>query len=133
MRFVLLAALLAARPLCAQDTPAIDPSIAWVASGGTWQTAHAHGHYRLVILSPGSRATSRLLIEWIDETGHRNTVLQSRPVTVIADTWSLSQPQFLAGPRVRATVAGKDLHTAHTATWILSLGPPGQFSISPVR
>ncbi len=137
MRLLLLAALLAARPLRAQDPPALDPAVTHVTTGGTWQDGSRHGHYRLIVVGSGwAPVTSRLLIQWMEEDPalHRFLVRDSRTVTVIADSWSLGPPQFVAGTRsVKATVAGTDPHTGHAATWSLTLGPPGQFSVSPLR
>jgi hypothetical protein len=144
-RVVLAVTLLAGAPLRAQTTAAhateapagLDVMVAHATTGGVWRSHGSHGHYRLVVYdATWDRTSSRLVIQWIEEdpVQHRLTVKDSRLVGIIPDTWSLSAPQFVQHPRgIRATVAGTDSHNGHTATWILALGPPGQFSISPVR
>jgi hypothetical protein len=80
------------------------------------------------------RLPSRLLIEWIETTPDGSFVRVFTVVSVITEPWQLKEPQFQTPqPRaVRATVAGIDDHGLEE-TWVVTLGPPGLFSVSPVR
>lgn len=133
--------LLAAAPLAAQSPPELSPApsdtaVAFFVSGGTWETGHSHGYYRLLVTRDAERhLPSRLLIEWIETTPGHAFVRVFRVVSVITEPWQLRRPQFeVAPPRiVRARVAGFDEHSGLEESWQLTLGPPGLFSVSPVR
>lgn len=145
LRRSLIVAALIAGPLRAQTVPAqaaeapppLDMNVAHVTTGGIWRSHGSHGHYRLIIYDrTWERLSSRLVIQWIEEdpARHRAFVRDTKLVAIIPDAWSLGAPIFVHHPRgVRATIPGTDPQNGHTATWIVSLGPPGQFSISPVR
>jgi hypothetical protein len=135
---MLLAMVLSAAPLVAQDPPpSLDPSVAFVTTGGAWTTASAHGHYRIVVLNAGwEHVSSRLMIQWVEESAeHRQLIVRdTRMASVIPESWSLGQPQFVPTRRgVKASISGTDTHSGHAATWTITLGPPGVFSVSPDR
>jgi hypothetical protein len=87
----------------------------------------------VVRAEPGA-STPRLTIEWIEEDGARLFVRESRGVQVLGDPWTLEEPEFLGGtgPRTSATVFGAD-PAGRRGHWTITLGPPGQFSVSPLR
>ncbi len=134
---------LAAAPLAAQSPPALRPApsdtaVAFYVSGGTWDTGHNHGYYRLLVARDGSqRLPCRLVIEWIETSPDSAAFVRVfRVVSVIGAPWQLRAPRFDPSPPprvVRATVAGSDEHTGLEEQWVLTLGPPGLFSVSPVR
>ncbi len=75
----------------------------------------------------------RLLIDWIEEDGTNVFVRESRAAAVLGDPWTLEEPEFMpGGRRTSASVFGADATGRH-AHWTITLGPPGQFSVSPLR
>ena len=131
-----LLAALAARtgPLRAQDPPPLPAAVTFVTSGGHWQDGAHHGHFRLIVVRADAGSTSpRLLIDWIEEDGVRVFVRESRAAAVLGEPWTLEEPEFMpAGRRTTASVFGTDPAGRH-GHWTISLGPPGQFAVSPVR
>ncbi len=141
-RLAVLAMLLGggAAPLSLQapvphDPPVPSPNVAFATSGGEWRTADSHGHYRLLVLRDAlHHLPCLLLIEWIELAGPGAAVVESHVVSVIGYPWRLEQPTFAPVSRtVQATVLGHDDHAGHQASWIITLGAPGIFSVSPVR
>lgn len=130
--------LLGAAPLRAQ-TPAAqnrppDSTVAFSVTGGTWEAARSRGHFRLLVLKDHKQLPCLLLIEWIEVGTSGAVVRDTRLVSVITSPWRLERPEFVPDPRVvKATIKGRDEENGHESTWILTLGPPGLFAISPVR
>ena len=77
------------------------------------------------------------MIEWIETSPDSAAFVRVfRRVAVINEPWELQEPRFDPTPPprvVRATVAGSDERTGLEEHWVLTLGPPGLFSVSPVR
>ncbi len=134
-RALALAVVLAARPLVAQDPALLDPRVRFVVSGGAWRVGASHGYMRLIVLEPGAgRPGARLVIQWIERTDTGMVVRDSRAVTAIGAPWQLGQPVFGRSTSwIRATVTGRDSVARRSATWTISLGPPGQYSVSLPR
>lgn len=78
-------------------------------------------------------AAPRLVIEWLEEDGARVFVRDTRGANVLGDPWTLEEPEFLpGGRRTTASVFGSDASGRH-GHWTITLGPPGQFAVSPLR
>lgn len=121
----------------AQDTLQIPPALTHVASGGAWQAGTSHGHYRLLVIGGDpDRSGPRLIIQWIEEGPHpfQTLIRESQPIQAIEAPWALGPPHFTGGPGgSRARIDGTNARTRCSASWTLTLGPPGQFAIQPVR
>lgn len=136
VRLALLAALLVSCPLAAQEALALHPGVTWVASGGAWQVGRARGHHRLIIIGGDPERTGpRMVIEWIEEDASHHLTIRARQVIhSIEAPWALSLPTFVASTSgTRATIPATNTRTGRQATWIVTLGPPGVYSVSPQR
>jgi hypothetical protein len=86
-----------------------------------------------VLRADAGSSAPRLHIEWIEEDGARAFVRESRGAAVLGDPWTLEEPEFMpGGRRTTVSVFGADPSGRH-AHWTVTLGPPGQFSVSPLR
>jgi hypothetical protein len=86
-----------------------------------------------VVRAETGSSAPRLLVDWIEEDGARVFVRDSRAAAVLSDPWTLEEPEFMpGGRRTSATVFGADPSGRH-GRWTITLGPPGQFSVSPIR
>src|SRR6266516_2503580 len=85
-------------PAKAQDSLALDPSIAHVLTGGSWSAAGASGQYRFVVRTSGwEHVVSELYIQWLQEDpqARRITVRATRLVTPISPgVYSLDRPEL---------------------------------------
>ena len=111
-------------------------SVRFVTSGGHWDDHGALGHYRLVVMR------GRFEIDWIEESAGGERLRESRHAAVLGEPWVLDQPALAAdrqtggradGAAWRATVTGTDPATGRHVRWLITLGPPGRYGISPAR
>lgn len=133
---VLSVFFLLACPLAAQEAQALHPAIKWVVTGGTWRAGRSSGYHRLIVQDGDtSRLTPRLIIQWIEtEDDGRLTVRHSQDVTAIEPVWLLGEPQLVPTRQgCRATIAATNRQTGHHAVWIVTVGGPGVYSVSPQR
>lgn len=122
--------------LAAQEAQALHPAIKWVVTGGTWRAGSSHGYHRLIVQDGDtSRLSPRLVIQWIEEgSGHRLTVRHSQDVAAIEPVWLLGEPQLVPTAQgSRATIAATNRQTGRHAVWIVTVGGPGVYSVSPQR
>lgn len=131
----LLAGILAAGGtprLRAQDSLPADTVVVHRTVGGSWRQGRSQGHYRLLVLRGARGQPSKLVIQWV-EVGAAPIVRDTRIVNVITDPWRLDRPQFIHSIRYeRALVVGRQGSGSQTATWVLTLGAPGIYSVSPL-
>jgi hypothetical protein len=128
--------LLLARPVAAQQATAVHPAIMWVVTGGAWHVGRSHGYQRLIVQDGDtSRLTPRLVIQWIEEgANHQLTLRHSQDVTAIEPVWLLGEPQLVPTRQgCRATIAATNRQTGTHAVWIVTVGGPGVYSVSPQR
>ena len=128
---------LAPRLVSAQDFHAVPPAVRHAVSGGSWRLGTVRGHHRLLVIGgdPG-RDGPRLIIQWIEETADsvRGYVRQTQPIHAVEAPWVLGVPHFVESANgTRATVTGTNPRNNCHATWIITIGPPGQYGVQPDR
>ena len=117
----------------AQQAPSLDPSIAYVTTGGGWSTDSSSGQYRVIVRSGGfEHIVSELFIQWLrDPRDSRDsaTVVRTVKLESLSGFWALGQPTFVCAKVCHVEIDGTDSHTGEKGQWILSLGPPGQVTV----
>ena len=115
----------------------LNPTVAFVVTGGEWQRGDDRGEVRIVIASGGfEHVTSVLYVQWllIDPDSAETRVVRTEQVKEFADRhWSLATPRITwQGQKWYATVDGADSHTEppRVSRWRMDIGPPGEIHVS---
>ena len=122
-------------PLSAQDMPSLDVRVSSVVTGGYWETQTQRGRYRAIVVSGGwEHVSSQLRIEWLLEDPDKQEirVLRSTTIDSIPDwVYSLGAPSFVyAGKTTQLRVDGTEPRELTNASWLITLGAPGQYSVA---
>jgi hypothetical protein len=119
----------------AQEVLRLDPSIAYVATGGSWSAESNSGQYRVIVRSGGfEHVVSELFVQWLrDPRSSDDSAMVVRAIEVesLSGIWSLGQPVFVCTDKCHVEIAGTDSHTGEKGNWVLTLGPPGQVAVRP--
>lgn len=120
----------------AQDWVLVDPSVAFVVTGGSWSEGKTDGQYRLIVRTAGfERVASELFVEWLTQpngTDRAGRVLKQVLVSAIAPrVWLLERPEINCNPSAcTAAITGSNTYTMEQGAWTLTLGPPGEVSVA---
>src|SRR5262249_50760387 len=111
------------------------PSIAFVVTGGAWQTKKGHGRYRVVVEDGGwEHVTSRVYVEWLveDENERRIVVGAAALISELGDKWSVGQPKVTSsknGATVELPAANAFEPDKPMRKFFVELGAPGQHQV----
>jgi hypothetical protein len=114
----------------------VEPGIEFVITGGRWTQGKIDGQYRLIVRTAGfEHVASELFIEWLVEpnaTERSGRVVKQLLVTAIRPRmWALERPELNCKPSsCTATIAGTNTYTMEQGAWTITLGPPGEISVS---
>ena len=98
----LLVVAIIAAPVSAAEMGSIDPSIAFVATGGSWEShigsENVGGRYRVVVTNSGwEHVRSRMELQWIvlDQIARSSRIEQATNVKELdVGLWTIAQPTF---------------------------------------
>ena len=117
---------------------ALDPRVASVVTGGSWELGNRRGSIRMVVVTQGGdHLLSRLYVQWLEESSDTapSKVIQTlSPEGIPSGLWTLHQPRLeLVGKRWQASIEGTDTHTSppRRTRWILTFGAPGDVKVQP--
>lgn len=129
------AALFVVCPTLAAPEDALDPSVAFVTTGGYWPASRKsdaeHGHYRVVVTNGGwEHVSSRVRLEWIleDPNSKSTKVLKSVEVKELSGgMWSVGQPSFAGAAAI--TLSATQTYTSKGQTFTLKPLAVGNYSL----
>jgi len=115
----------------AQETPATDPRISSVVSGGYWEGNGEHGFYRVIVFTGGyEHVSSWVTAEWVREprTNTEMAAVRTSRQLVGPGFFSLGAPLLSSEPkRVRVRLEGVRTHEPELhVTCIYDLLPNGE-------
>lgn len=115
--------------------PSVPTSVAWVASGGYWETKSERGRYRIIVEEGGwEHVKSRIHIEWIAERSKekRLAVVAAATVSELGDQWTFGSPKIVPSKTgVSLELPATDPHDGRQRKFVLELGAPGRYRIKP--
>ena len=117
------------------NASSVRPSIAFVVTGGAWQTKKEHGRYRVVVEEGGwEHVTSRVYVEWlVEDVNERRIVVRAAAlVSELGDKWSIGQPKITPSKRgatVELPAANAFEPDKPMRKLFLELGAPGRYQV----
>lgn len=132
IRLLPLLLLAASASAVAQESPAVDPSVVSVVSGGYWETPGNRGSYRVIVFRGGFEHVSTWVVaEWLREpqsSAEQETVKTSRQL-VGPGFFSLDTPRLsISGDRVQVRLEGVYTHEpGRHVTCVFDLLPTGEY------
>ena len=118
--------------LTAQDVSKLNPSIAFVTSGGYWEEDDLSGVYRIVVVNQGwEHVSSKVYIQWIQEDtkNPKNTIKESLLITSVSGVnWSIGQPHLeISKSGTKCTLFGTNPYTLEESKWVVQLAGLGKY------
>src|SRR5690348_6454307 len=114
----------------AQDSVSLDPTIAYVTTGGSWSDGNGAGHYRVIVRTDGfEHVGSELFIEWLQDPRSEadSETVRARVVvdSITPGIYNLDLPQIACkGTRCQIQVHGLNTRNMEKASWIITIERP---------
>ncbi len=130
--FHILFLLLPLVNLAAQDISKLNPSIAFITSGGYWEDNDLSGIYRIVVVNQGwEHVSSKVYIQWLQEDtkGSKITIKESLLITnVSGGNWSIGQPHLeISKSGTKCILSGTNPYTLEESKWVVQLAEVGKY------
>ena len=113
----------------------VRPSVAFLVTGGAWQTKTEHGRYRVVVEDGGwEHVTSHVFVEWLVEDGNKRRIVVGAAALIseLGDKWSVGQPKVTPskmGATVELPAANAFEPDKPMRKFFVELGAPGQYQV----
>jgi hypothetical protein len=109
-------------------TPALDPQVEFVVTGGSWQRGEQSGEYRIVVRNSGyEHVSSRVNVEWLEANPDSGTFVRaSRTLEAITDgVYSIGLPKIeIVAGRSELILSGTHTYEYSHRGWRFVLGEP---------
>lgn len=113
---------------CVPSDSVLDPQVAFVVTGGSWQRGKESGGYRIVVRSAGfEHVSSRVTVEWLEANPDAGTFVRASVEleTIPTGLYSIALPNVeqLDG-RAELVLSGSHAYAYTERGWRFALGEP---------